>query len=86
MHVMNAIGTTIGLCRSKKIKNNTWIKSILWIYTVLVTLSTVFVKQHSILDVFVALGVALIVYLIVYVWKPFDKLIYKEDNKKAPQG
>ncbi len=54
-HCMLAIAITFGLITSDSLKNNLAVKIVLPIYTVLVMLSTVFIKQHSIVDVFAAM-------------------------------
>ena len=36
--------------------------------TLLINCSTVFIKQHSLLDVFIALAVSIVLYFAVFVW------------------
>lgn len=66
MHVMNAVGITIAAGRSPSLSKFRWLKPVCWIFTVLVALSTVFIKQHSILDVIVAAVICVPVYLMAY--------------------
>ncbi len=66
MHVMNAVGITIAAGKSPSLVRFRWVKPTCWIFTVLVALSTVFIKQHSILDVIVAILVCIPVYFLAY--------------------
>ncbi len=66
MHCMLAIVITVGLIFSESLKGNLVVKILCPIYTVLVMLSTVFIKQHSIVDVFAASGMSVIVILLTY--------------------
>ena len=66
MHCMLAIVITVGLICSESLKGNLLVKIICPIYTVLVMLSTVFIKQHSIVDVFAASGMSVIAILLTY--------------------
>ena len=60
LHVVGSMGAAFGLCSSRRIRRP-WIKSAIAILAALVSISTVFVKQHGILDVAAgfALGLAL---------------------------
>ena len=66
MHCMLAIVITVGLIFSESMKGKLAVKIICPIYTVLVMLSTVFIKQHSIVDVFAASGMSVIAILLTY--------------------
>ncbi len=55
LHVLNQLAVCIGLCRSKLYRDRPGMRLWLWGLTVLVCASTVFIKQHSIVDVVVAL-------------------------------
>ena len=67
IHVFNSIGAFIAIHKSEKLKKVKWIQvSAFWL-TVLICMSTVFLKQHSILDVFGGLALSILMYLIVYV-------------------
>ncbi len=68
IHVFNSIGATIAIIRSEKLKKYTWLKAGSVILTVLISLSTVFLKQHSVFDVFMGILLACVMYLVVYVW------------------
>lgn len=70
IHVYNSIGCHIGIMKSEVLKNNPLIKSISLIISVSIVLSTVFIKQHSIIDGILAIILISIVYVIVYVLYP----------------
>ena len=63
MHVIGAIFAAISICSTKVLKVM-WVKPSAVILAVLISLSTCFVKQHSILDVFAGIAVVVIVYTI----------------------
>lgn len=67
IHCLNSIGMHIAIAKSKKIvkyRNIIVISS--FILTVLIVLSTVFVKQHSVLDIFGALALTPPLYFLAY--------------------
>ena len=65
-HCMLAIVITVGLLTSERFKGKLWPKIVFPVYTVLVMLSTVFIKQHSIADVYLAMGMCVPVCLLTY--------------------
>lgn len=71
IHVFNTLGCLIALFKSKGMKNRRGIKIAASVLSVLIILSTVFLKQHSVADVIGGFVLAAIMYLIVYVpkWK-----------------
>ncbi len=66
MHVMNAVAITAAVTKSKRLSHKKGLVWGCWIFTFLVALSTVFIKQHSILDVAVAAVVCVLMYLLAY--------------------
>ena len=58
LHVIGSMGAAFALCSSRRIRR-TWIKAAIAVLAVLVSISTVFVKQHGVLDVLAGLVVAL---------------------------
>lgn len=66
IHVFNSIGAHIAIMSSSRLKKNHFIKQISLILTFTISLSTVFLKQHSVLDGLAAIILAIIMYLIVY--------------------
>jgi membrane-associated phospholipid phosphatase len=66
LHVSNAIGVHLSVVYSDKFKNKSLIKTVSFILLILICASTVFVKQHSIIDVLGGVVLAVVIYLIVY--------------------
>ena len=64
VHVFGSISSTLAFVCSKKV--NKWIKLSAHIMNVLIILSTLFLKQHSVIDVIVALVISLFAYLIAF--------------------
>jgi membrane-associated phospholipid phosphatase len=64
MHVYNAIGGAISICRSRRIKKPGKYASV--ILAILIVLSTMFIKQHSVIDVVSGMGLSIIFYYLVY--------------------
>lgn len=82
-HCMLAIAITFGLITSDSLKDNLAVKIVLPIYTILVMLSTVFIKQHSIVDVFAAMVMCIPAILISnYVIVPKRRFA----TEPAPEG
>ena len=71
MHCFGAIGITIAIWKSELIGKFAWAKISSGILCVLICLATLFVKQHSILDLFGAIILAAAFYPIAYCvrWK-----------------
>ncbi len=67
IHVFNSIGCCIALFKSKGFKGHNIIKTFVAILTVLIILSTMFLKQHSVVDVIGGIALGGIMYLLVYV-------------------
>ena len=70
IHVYNSIGIYIAVKNSKHLKSYKWVQVSTLILTVLIILSTVFLKQHSVLDVVGAGLMAVPVYYVSYVYEP----------------
>ncbi len=66
IHVYNAIGTHIAIANSKRFGNNRMIKFASLVFSILIILSTMFIKQHSIIDVLGGILFAIIANIIVY--------------------
>ena len=67
IHVFNSLGAYIAISHNKKLRNNRWIHYGSLVLTILIILSTMFLKQHSIIDVISAFLMASVMYSIVYV-------------------
>lgn len=67
MHVSVSFAMFFAVIKSKFFKKNYIFKAFSGIWAVMISLSTVFIKQHSILDVFAGIGTAVLVFIIVIV-------------------
>lgn len=66
MHVINSLAVNAALQHSQKFSANRFRKAATHILTVTICLSTVFIKQHSILDVICAMIVSALFYIPLY--------------------
>ncbi|MBQ7035428.1 MAG: hypothetical protein IJN34_06795 [Clostridia bacterium] len=80
IHCLNSIGMNIALAKNKWCRKRPWIIALVTLLSISICLSTVFVKQHSVLDMFGAIGLSVPLYLISYVI-PWRK-IFKRRTKK----
>ncbi len=75
IHVFNSLGVCIAIGHSDALKKHKNIQYSSYLLALLIILSTVFLKQHSVTDVIAALTLACIIY-------PF---VYATQEKKAPK-
>lgn len=66
IHVYNSIGTHIAISKNAILRNNKLIYTSSFLLMILISLSTMFLKQHSAFDSICAVALVIIVYLIVY--------------------
>lgn len=66
MHVFATVASTIGFLRQKKLGKYKGFVPCIWICCISIILSTVFLKQHSIVDVVMALLLNCICYILFY--------------------
>ena len=66
LHVIGSVGAMLGFRDCKVFSSGRVRKIVLWTITALISISTVFLKQHSILDVIFALPICLGGYLLAY--------------------
>jgi membrane-associated phospholipid phosphatase len=74
MHVTGALAVHFALWHDEKFGKPVW-RVIFTIITASICASTVFLKQHSILDVFPALAISFVSYYLIYKKKLFDKFL-----------
>ena len=84
LHVYNSIGIHLALCATPRLNRAKWIRWISGILAVLIILSTVFIKQHSILDVIAACALAAVMYPVSYLLLP--RLMQKIRSKKQSRS
>lgn len=70
IHVFNSLGAVIAIAHSKSLKKHRGVQISAYIFAALIMLSTVFLKQHSILDMVAAFTMAGVIYPFVYVSQP----------------
>ncbi len=66
IHVFNSLAIHTAIARSKMLDQDQWIKWASFILTLAIIASTLFLKQHSVLDVIGGIILALITYFIFY--------------------
>lgn len=81
IHAYNSIVVMIAALRSEKVLPKKWQKAVCCVISGLIILSTVFTKQHSVLDVFAAIILAWIGYQLYY--KRESSVIKETDTVKA---
>ncbi len=87
IHVFNSVGICITIGYSEKLRDKKWVRNGAKVLTVLIVLSTMFVKQHSIVDVLLALFLSYISYGLVFdgwavkLWSSMEEMKYKYQKK-----
>lgn len=66
IHVYNTLGCYIAIRKSKHLRESRWIQNTAFIISVLIILSTMFLKQHSFIDGIAASIFAVISYVFIY--------------------
>lgn len=66
IHVYNSLGITIAICHYQGFKHKKMIRLFCIILCILICLSTLFLKQHSLLDVFASGILAISIYYLIY--------------------
>lgn len=77
LHVYNSLAICLAVMTSKHLKKKIWIKAFVLILTFFICLSTVFLKQHSVVDVFYAFLLAGVLAPFFYC-RPFQRLFHKK--------
>lgn len=84
IHVYNSFAAYIVVSKSKHFKNNFAVKAFFMAMAILISLSTMFLKQHSFIDVVVALLLLYFMYNIVY--KNSLKNLYARKSKRESKA
>ncbi len=66
IHVFNSIGAYIAISHSEKLHSKKWVRYGAFVLTVLIILATMFLKQHSVIDVITAGIMAIVMYQVIY--------------------
>lgn len=67
IHVFNTLSVIFAVAHDRALRHSKYVKSFIYIFGLLIILSTMFLKQHSVTDVFAAMVIAGIIYPFVYV-------------------
>ena len=67
IHVYNSVMIVVAVWRSKIVGRNLWVRILTTVWGLFIVLSTMFIKQHSVIDVTSAIVLCIIMYLITYV-------------------
>lgn len=70
IHVFNSVGACVAVCHSRTLRSNKWVLYGSLILSTLIILSTMFLKQHSIIDVVAAFALSSLMYVLVYAREP----------------
>lgn len=85
IHVFNSIGVFVALIKSERLKNNI-IKVASGLLSVSIILSTMFLKQHSVLDVIGGITLGAVMYVLVYVIDYSKVIIYLRGKEQSDTG
>ena len=66
MHVVGALSAWFAIMNSKKLKPKVWLQVLNWLLCASIILATVFLKQHSVLDVFAGVAICAITFFVTY--------------------
>ena len=80
LHVFNTLSVCIAVHESEKLKKHKAVCNAAYILAALIILATMFLKQHSVLDVFGAVIMAYVLYKVVY--EPEKKMIPQLSKQK----
>lgn len=82
MHVFCTIACATAFLRDEDWKQTLWGRPFILILSILIILSTLFIKQHTLIDVISAMVCNLICYYVVYVFVPSHFCSRKEGREK----
>lgn len=90
IHVYNSLGTHIAIMRSSSLKNKKLLRVSSFVLCLLIILSTMFLKQHSVFDVLTACGLSAVMYYVIYgeAYKkvPATVRLHKRKKEQALEG
>jgi len=82
IHVYNSIGCAIAIMKSHRFKGHRGMDAFALISAIMITLSTMFVKQHSIVDAVAAGVLAIVLYVVVYK-VDYHRILKKNESQKV---
>ena len=80
LHVIGSFAVLFTTWHIKRFKTPLW-QLALWIITIAISISTVFLKQHSVIDIYAALAVCAVSYPFAYILP--DRIAQKRSGKAA---
>ena len=83
IHVYNSLGVEFAVARSEKLRKYRWIRFSSFILCILIILSTMFLKQHSVFDVGTAIILAVVMYYLVYYMDVIQLIKTAREKKNA---
>ena len=81
VHVYNSLAIHVSISKLKVLENYKWVKNCSLVVCILICLSTVFIKQHSLIDVAGAIVLMIVLYVGIYVLD-YNKLFAKAKRNK----
>lgn len=66
IHVLNALAVHMAVRESTVLRKYRWVKGTSLVTMILICMSTVFIKQHSVLDIFGGVALCLALYPVIY--------------------
>lgn len=82
IHVLGSMAVFFASLNTEKFKTKLW-KAIFFICAVLISVSTVFLKQHSVLDILVALPIGILFYFPAFRPEIFSRKHIEKNKEKA---
>lgn len=79
LHVVGSMAAVFGIFHHPRLRKTVWLPIGGIVLTVFICLATVFLKQHSVIDVFVGIPYGLVIYGAVY-WLP---VLFKKPRNRA---
>lgn len=84
IHVIGSVAVLLASWHTPYFKGRAW-QSFFWVWTVLISVSTVFLKQHSIIDLLAALVLCVLSYPLAFEWDRVKLLLRRKSKKEAGQ-
>lgn len=83
IHVYNSIAAFIAIARCKALKNKRWVVWGTFVLTISIVAATMFLKQHTVVDVVLALAMNVVVYILVYRPENSSILVHQREYSGA---
>ena len=83
IHVYNSLGIEFAIARSEKLKKYKALKASSLVLCILIILSTMLIKQHSVFDVITAITLSIVMYYLIYYLDVIGQLKEARQKKQA---